>query len=100
MLCSNCNNLLEKRTSNNGVKFHCASCGSVFDADIEATLIYNTDKEIKYNLTKTGKSIFAYPSNPKVQMKCPKCPAQILGYEVDNQMRKTYGCGDCNHTFT
>ena len=97
MLCSNCKNILEKVSDSSGLKFRCTSCGSDFPANSKDSLFIDDEKKI-YSLAKSGKSIWYYPSNPKVLKPCPECKAKIVAYERDKEMNNRYGC-QCGHTW-
>lgn len=97
MLCSYCNNILEKTTESGVLKFNCGTCGSQFESKGEDSLISNDDKQI-FHLIKNGRTIWFYPSNQKVFKACIKCKSKIVAFEVDSQMNKIYGCS-CGYSW-
>jgi DNA-directed RNA polymerase subunit M/transcription elongation factor TFIIS len=99
MLCKNCDNLLEKQTTSNSLKYICLNCGCEFESNPVDSLIFINDKKSKYTITKKGKDIFNYPSNIKIFKKCTNCPAKIVAYENDKDLNKIYGCGSCNYSW-
>lgn len=99
MLCPNCQNMLQKITDTNKLKFLCESCGTEYKATGVDTLIYNEDQQ-RYSLTKNGRTIWHYPANPKVMKSCqaPRCDQKIVAWENDSQLNKIYGC-QCGYSW-
>jgi DNA-directed RNA polymerase subunit M/transcription elongation factor TFIIS len=99
MLCPHCNNILQKITDSNRLKYLCISCGSEYKASGMDTLIYSEDKKT-YSLAKDGRSIWFYPANQKVFKACQsaKCKSKIVAWEQDIEMNKIYGC-ECGYSW-
>lgn len=97
-LCSFCNNLLDKITDVDKLIFKCGACGAEFKASDDDTLLYHKETNISFEIHKSGKTIFNYPSNPKEFKECPECKAEIVGWELDYKKAKNYGC-NCGHSW-
>jgi len=93
VLCPKCDNILTKATNTGHVRFICASCGHEAKASGIDTLIYQEGAQ-KIEMKKSGKTIFWYAANPKMHYPggCPKCKESIVGWELDRQLQKIYGC--------
>ncbi len=95
MLCPTCQNMLQKMTDSNKLRYSCWSCGSEFEATGIDTLIY-VDEKKKYSLTKDGRTIWHYPANQRVHKRCEsptKCNETIVAWENDDtDMNIIYGC--------
>lgn len=91
MFCTDCDNILTKITESNHLRFVCITCGNEYSADGRDTLINNVDKK-SYSMAKSGKIIWYFNSNPKILKKCEKCPSKIVAYEIDQNMKRMYGC--------
>lgn len=99
MLCPRCNNILQKITDANKLKFLCPTCGSDYKATGVDTLIIANDKKM-YSLAKDGRVIWFYPANQKVFKHCQAkgCKHNIVAWEEDGEMNKIYGC-QCGYTW-
>lgn len=97
MFCIECNNILTKITDTNELKFVCVTCGNEYAANGRDTLISNVDKK-NYSMSKSGKVIYYYNSNPKVLKPCEKCTSKIVAYEIDAEMNRMYGCA-CGYSW-
>ena len=99
MLCVQCNNVLQKITDSNRLRYLCTNCGSEYKASSSDTMIYSEDKKI-YSQEKNGRSIYFYPSNQKIFKSCrsDKCKAKIVAWEIDREMNKIYGC-ECGYSW-
>ena len=98
LFCKQCHNLMVKNTSQGKLLFECPTCNNIEQATPSDTLIHYEDKGV-YQLRKSGKTIYHYPSNPKIELPCPKCKAGLVGWERDLQLNKIYGC-KCGYTWT
>lgn len=98
MICTNCNNILIRQTGVQELKYMCLSCGSLYSATNQDSLLYSEEGNAKFTLTKNGKSIYFYPSNQKVYKKCTKCSHPIVAWENDKELNKIYGC-QCGYSW-
>lgn len=99
MLCNICENLLDKKSTPDGLKLHCGACDILYDSSPIDTRIYTKDNTIA-TLEHKGTTIWNYPANQKIIENCPndKCNAQVLAWQRDNSNTKIYGCR-CGTTF-
>lgn len=92
MLCDKCDNILRK-IFHQGEMVHACTCSNIYTISEIDTLIYDEEKK-DFTLAKDGRSIWHYPSNPKVKMQCnaSNCKEPIVAYEVLKDLSRVYGC--------
>lgn len=98
MLCDKCDNILTKVFKDSELVYRC-SCGTDYPVSDIDSLILDEEKKA-YTLIKDGRTIWYYPSNPKVWMKCNRksCKETIVAFETSPDMSKVYGC-QCGHSW-
>ena len=92
MYCNNCFNLLTSFFHNSVLKHKCNACGSIFDIEGVNTLVYADQTNEVFDMKKSGKTIYYYPCNQKIELDCPSCDEHITAWERDYRDNKVYGC--------
>jgi hypothetical protein len=76
--------------TNGELKYYCTGCDRYYLIPDKDTKIYSSDL-VKPMLIPTGDVIYHNPSNPKIKKKCPKCPYQVVAFQMVTST-KIYGC--------
>ena len=99
MFCDNCRNILKFENNDNNPLFRCTVCFEDYSVSNIDTLIYADDQK-KITVSRSGKSIWYYPSNPKIKKACESktCKETIIAYENESDMGRIYGCR-CNYSW-
>jgi DNA-directed RNA polymerase subunit M/transcription elongation factor TFIIS len=100
IFCPTCDNLTKLHFETHKLYYQCGACKEQYELNDEDTLVEENAK-IHVIPDKSGKSIFNYPSNPKLYKTCinKKCKQTILAYELYDKVKKIYGCGGCNQAW-